>query len=371
MAQILYEAIDTKEKPYALYALERQGRAHETWGAPMQDSSAAVTLPNGWAVLVAADGVGSCPKADVGSRLATESVVKYLADRVGTMKDASALPELLRAAYEHACRAIRARAVRDGEEARAYGTTLHTAVFTGSGLYFGHVGDGGILALTAKGEYRSLTTPMKGDDGQSVIPLMAGPEHWVFGQAEEELQSVLLCTDGVYDTLCPPVLRRLNGGMERALAGYFLSPYAFDWRGTEIENNLSEMAACFAAPDPAAFCPRLVSMLAQGGEAGPAERFLLREMWPDRLSPMYLEQIQDDITAVGLIRTDRLPQARPMADYTPPDWREINRAIDSALYGARRSPDPVPPIRAGRRLLPKNWRSGLRQMAKRIKYWRM
>ena len=88
-----------------------------------------------------------------------------------------------------------------------YDTTLTVALYNGEQIYYGQSGDGGIVGLTAEGDYVGITNPQKGDDGICVIPLRAGAEHWQFGTSRHRFAAVLAATDGVYDTFFPYLLQ--------------------------------------------------------------------------------------------------------------------------------------------------------------------
>jgi hypothetical protein len=78
---------------------------------------------------------------------------------------------------------------------------------------------------------------MKGPDGESVIPLQAGPDSWRFSVCAERAQSVVVATDGIWDKLCPSVLENygFKSGMETSIASFFMSPWARNWREEPLE----------------------------------------------------------------------------------------------------------------------------------------
>ncbi len=180
------------------------GHSHQEKGIPCQDSSFHGILQNGSALLIVADGVGSSKHSDIASNIAVQSVYSYLSnlDKI----DENSIEE----AYTIAQESIEKHCLNEGSPFEDYDTTLSTVVFDGSGIVYGHSGDGGILAILRSGEYISVTHPQKGEDGTSVIPLRFGKEYWIIGSESGPFSSVLAMTDGVLDGLMMPGILRLS-----------------------------------------------------------------------------------------------------------------------------------------------------------------
>lgn len=313
-------------------AFSLRGRSHVISGEPLQDSCALVTLPNGWLMAAVADGVGSEARAEVGSFIAAEAVTSFCARFWGTDTAASSVLDLLCAGYKHAYGCIALRARNDDRPLHEYGTTLHAAVFSGSKVYYGHAGDGGLLVMDSQGSYHNCTEPQKGQDGESVVTLLAGSESWEFGVVEDVI-SAMLMTDGVYDKLASKALKRFWNGVDNCLASWFLSPWGFDRGNEALTVDLEALAAAFGNATPNAFYPRLARAIAQGEDEEGAQRFVAEHVLQGNRPLRTLQEIQDDISVAILMDTSRKPDRRPWDDYRPPDWADINRRIASELYG--------------------------------------
>ena len=148
-----------------------------------------------------ADGVGSSKYSDIAAKMAVISTCEYIAQKkVYT-------PDVIKDAFSHALDEITKFAERHDNDGTDYDTTLHTVLYDGTKIIFGHAGDGGIVGLAMDGSFVQLTKPQKGADATSVMPLRAGPKHWEFGTSNQEFAGALLATDGVYDTFFPYLLR--------------------------------------------------------------------------------------------------------------------------------------------------------------------
>ena len=336
--------LESLQKPFrtdqcAVAGLCLRGLSHEADNMPVQDSFAALRLDNGWIALIVADGVGSEPRSDIGAQLAVTTVANHLNRFWGAQASDEAVHAMLHAAYQAACGAIWQRAKADNAPLHEYSTTLHTALFDDGRVYMMHAGDGGIAIMDENGAFRALTKPMKDTDGEAVVPLQAGPEKWQFSVSETYAQCVLVATDGFWDKLCPGVLRAYGyeGGMDRSIAAYFMSPWARDWSADDLEAAVAEEASILRAEmDQAvpAFYSRLVQAIAQGGDDGAATELVRTEVASGNRPVKVLRNIKDDTTALVLVRFDPLPQNQPLEYYQPPDWNAIGQWVRQRLNAA-------------------------------------
>lgn len=320
-----------KGRCWSALGVSLQGLNHQQGGEALQDSHALRTLPCGWGLAVVCDGVGSEPHADIGARLAAESFADFTQRYWGFYQDEQSVLNLLRCAAMHAMGRLKRQAQADGCPLQEYSTTLHAAVYANGLAYFLHAGDGGILALLESGEYISLTSPMKDEDGERVVPLLAGPEYWQTGASPERVQSLLLCTDGVYDKLAGVILRDY-GGVDRGVASFFMSPWAFDcW------DEPKKIAQCFQKAfrggEPNDFYPHIVKAVAQGGDEEAAGAFVVERVYQKNRPLELLQGIGDDITVTLIQGIPAAVQIRPMEDYASPDWEDMNRKVYIRLFG--------------------------------------
>ena len=327
-----------------VHGISLRGISHEKDDMPLQDSFAAAKLDNGWIVLAVADGVGSEPKAEVGAQIAVAAVVNHLRRFWGYRIDDNSVRRMLYAAYHAACAEIFSRAIQDSAPLKTYSTTLHTVIFSDGLLYILHAGDGGVAILTEHGEFQRVTQPMKGADGESVVPLQGGPDTWQFSVCRERAQSVIVATDGLWDKLCPPILKAYGDeqGVEQSLAAFFLSPWARNWREAPIE-QIAAQETCVFRSDMAEAIPEfyetLVSAIAHDTETAAAQEVVMTRVAPGNVPVKMLRGIKDDITLLTLVRFDPTPEPTPLERFSPPDWAAINQWVNEQLY----APVPEPP----------------------------
>ena len=329
----------------AVHAVSLRGTSHERNNMPMQDSWAAAELENGWIVMAVADGVGSEPRADEGARIAATAAVDHVRRFWGCRVDDRSMENMMRAAYHAASAAIFAQARANRTPMREYSTTLHMVIFSDGLIYIMHAGDGGIAILTEEGQIMRLTTPMKGPDGESVVPLQGGRKAWRFSVCRERAQSVLLATDGFWDKLCPPVLKAYGdaAGVEKGIAGYFMNPWGRDWKNEPLEAIAEKEAGLFRGePGQAAaeFRATFGAALAQGETDGEILEEAKEKAAAGQMQIRLLQGIQDDITVLTLVRFDPMPRRVPLEQLMPPDWEKIGRWVQGRLSGATTEAEP-------------------------------
>ena len=175
------------------------GKAHAEKNLPCQDSCAKCFTANGWELMCIADGVSSSAHAEEGARIATESICRFWNNHAMIFTDEESILQALRTSFNYACAQIMQHKGNDP----GYETTLHAAIIIADrGIFYGHVGDGGLFVRKQDGETRCLTEAMKDCDGTSVVPLSAGPKAWKFGSyRSSEITHAMLVTDGLFDVL--------------------------------------------------------------------------------------------------------------------------------------------------------------------------
>lgn len=190
------------------YHISLAGQSHIKEGKGCQDFSVVEAIRDGWYLVAVADGVGSALCAEQGAQLAVNAVVHYCKSFFPCQCNERSLKNILIAAYNSAIRIINQYAENEGKQPEDYDTTLSCVLYNGRHLAYGHVGDGGIIGLLQSGEYISIANPQKADDGISVIPLRSGAQEWEFGFKKQCFSSVLLATDGMYESwFAPPILK--------------------------------------------------------------------------------------------------------------------------------------------------------------------
>ena len=188
-----------------LFGFSSVGQNHKKNGTPGQDANYIKVVNNNHNVVIAsiADGVGSCVLSHYGSSIATKTATDYLANifhYIDIKKiDDKSIGELIRGAMRKALEEVEKEANLHQQLPYSYQSTLTTAIYDGDSLYFGHIGDDGIIALTKNGLLQMVTQRHKGDEASSLFPLQSGEKHWQVSKVSEPVDGIIMVTDGVLD----------------------------------------------------------------------------------------------------------------------------------------------------------------------------
>jgi hypothetical protein len=171
----------------------RPGRGHRLRGVPCQDSFAVWRDPaGGRAVAAVADGLGSCPLSDAGSRAAVDAAVAAMAAEPAWDEAAAGR------AFEAARAAVDAEAGRRGVPASDLATTLQLAALDGPRLLAAMVGDGAIVAQLDGGAVEVVLPPAESRYANEVVPVTSDGWRDSFRAAPADgVRSALLFTDGL------------------------------------------------------------------------------------------------------------------------------------------------------------------------------
>ena len=202
--RLIYKKVDD----FGFWGVSLTGKKHKEAGKPCQDANYVrlVNAANHPTIIAAiADGVGSCTLSHYGSSIAVHTVIDYLT-QVFNKLDISETPdkdigEYIRTAMQYALDAVNEEAKLSNQLPYSYQSTLTTALYDGKELYFGHVGDDGIVVLTNSGKLSLITSRIKGEEASSVFPLQAGRDCWEVGKCAEPVDGFMMATDGVLDTV--------------------------------------------------------------------------------------------------------------------------------------------------------------------------
>jgi hypothetical protein len=269
-----------------------QGSSHIKSEAPCQDAHRVERLDNGVVVAAIADGVGSSKHSDIASALAVETAVLFCIDGIKSNPKGDLLP-LIKSAFAKAELEVDKFSLSKDHLITDYDTTLSLVIYDGAQVAYGHCGDGGIIGLARSGDYVAITKPQK-TDGQYVIPLRAGKDTWVVGKASGKFASVLLATDGVYDTFFPYLLKGQPVEMHIPLLRFFM------------DNQLLKVS-----------------------------RKTIKEVRETRLDFLNSEtyaSITDDKTLVVLVKAGITPKAKDEAFYAEPDWDALQLEWNKKAY---------------------------------------
>lgn len=186
------------------FSITQQGAHHKEKDSPCQDFSESRSIRldrlNCDLVLAAiADGVGSCIFSQCGAETAVTGFLSCLTHNLNKeafrLSDESVM-DLIEHAFRYALYQVSAKAKEMELPFTEFDSTLTGVIFDGRNLWFGHVGDDGIVVMYADGTYEMITERHEGDEIGALYPLCC-EEKWQFGKASKEVSSLVLMTDGV------------------------------------------------------------------------------------------------------------------------------------------------------------------------------
>ncbi len=272
-----------------IYKSNMAGPYHVENGLPCQDSFA-IFRNDAFSVLAVADGLGSELYSDVGASVAAQTAVEYCSERVTEGMEFADIKKLMNNALVSAYKAVLTKAAEDGNDSDEYDSTLCLAVYDGEHLCFAQSGDSGLVALLENGEYYRVTTQQRDEEGR-VFPLCWGPEKWEFGYVDSPVSAFMLMTDGVFEQICPKLMRKRDVEINIPLARRFLD--RFDC----TEEDVPELEKA-------------------------VHEYL--EHYPRHL-------LDDDKTVVVLINPERKPAVKDEAYYAIPNWKAMREEAERKL----------------------------------------
>lgn len=187
----------------SVFNITQTGQNHLNRDTPCQDYSKSIVVECGGRTIIlaaAADGVGSCIFSKMASEIAVEKSVAFIKARLAPeiLNHDDQIEGLIRDSYDEALKSLLLKAEELEESIFQFDTTLTCTIYDGANLWYGHVGDDGIVTLYHSGKYELITKRHKGDEYNSVVPLRR-KEIWQFGKAKESVASFVIMTDGLLD----------------------------------------------------------------------------------------------------------------------------------------------------------------------------
>lgn len=331
-----------------LYGFSIQGKSHIDKETVCQDSNKTGRLRAGYYFGAVADGVGSAPHSDIGSKLAVEKLYEYCDKNIKKGMDQMDVEDVLCAGYEYAMETIQKYADSHDKKIENYDTTLSAVIYNGKKIIYAHAGDGGIIVRQTNGIVKPVTKRQKGADGTSVIPLRAGEHSWEIGTYSGNVAAVLLVTDGMLDGVFQPTLLNLpSSTMELArgdfsqdnvyiaAAEFFMNPYAV-YKNPKIKGAESFLHTFLEGN----LLPKDQDAFLQCMDAAYTKLFnkkTSREIC-ESLKEVYfvvgaVKNVKDDKSVVCLINKtiEVVPQDKKY--YLEPDWVWLQECYEALLYG--------------------------------------
>jgi hypothetical protein len=190
------------------------GRGHERFGYPCQDAHA-WTATDSALCLVVADGAGSAPRSEEGSRAAVAAVVDHVRDVAAPTVDGC---------VHAAADALRCLAGEASIDELA--TTLLVVVVDATGLHVVSVGDGAVVIQGPDGDWQVVTPPEQ-PGGPAFLTDDSWEQHVETFHDAGGVRAVIAATDGLRAELADAA--GLATMCERICA-WTTSPYPFaDW----------------------------------------------------------------------------------------------------------------------------------------------
>jgi hypothetical protein len=197
-------ATDTHRSPWRIHGMSVEGYRHRRQGLPCQDACAYTASPS-VAVLAVADGAGSRPRSEEGSRLAVDLAMEHFGRRAAAAADlqpGEAVHELLEDAYHDVSKMF---LDHTGADAADFATTLTVVVLAPGWLGHLTVGDGFVVvrAGTEDGErqFHLLPQTAAASEYSNETVFLTSPDatRWLHTDcvSDEGIDGVLLSTDGL------------------------------------------------------------------------------------------------------------------------------------------------------------------------------
>ncbi|GGN81941.1 hypothetical protein GCM10011579_069090 [Streptomyces albiflavescens] len=207
--------VDERESPWRIHGMSVEGYRHRRQGLPCQDACA-YTVSASVAVLAVADGAGSRPRSEEGSRLAVELAAEQFARRSAAAAEChpgEAVHELLEDAFHDVSKMF---LDATGADAPDFATTLTVVVLAPGWLGHLTVGDGFVVlragAEDGERQFHLLPQAMAASEYSNETVFLTSPDaaRWVHTDcvSDDGIDGVLLSTDG----LVQAALNRSGGG---------------------------------------------------------------------------------------------------------------------------------------------------------------
>ncbi|MDO5401025.1 MAG: protein phosphatase 2C domain-containing protein [Eubacteriales bacterium] len=328
-----------QQKGIAAFGLTLQGASHISREPPVpcQDCHGMRWLAaQGLLIAAIADGVGSCALSHFGARSAVSTALDSAQQGLEALSQGAAMKlsdetpgfrgamkKVMVEAFRAARQAVEdlADSGRPPQPVFALQSTLTLAIYDGDYLFYGHVGDDGIVAQQPDGTVEMATQRVKGEEANSVFPLQSGEQYWQFG-VTPHVAGFVMATDGVLDSF-----------VASGSGAYF--------------NGI-----CYA------FMEKAMYTLAERKPGSPKRA--LEEYRRFLQTADYLRQVADDLTMVAVVNPKAIRDG-VHPDFSMDTWRAEEEALrqtwQKALYGQQpvKAVTPPPPAQKPREAPVEPW----------------
>lgn len=270
------------------YGTTQQGTYHVEKGIVCQDAHSFKLINEHFAIAAVADGLGSESHSDIASQTAVKISVEHCANSIQENDTEEKILSIIKESFSKSLEEINIIATSNNDDIDQYDTTLVVVVYINGNVYFGNAGDSGVVVLNKNGKYEALTTQQRDEDGH-VFPLWFGEEKWVFGK-KENVASVFMATDGMYETLFPFLLKGTDDPLYVALAHYMMSDECV------------------------------------GFTSQPAED--IQQKMEDFIANIPGNQVNDDKTVLVMYDSNIIPEKLEDDYYKSPNWVELKKKHD-------------------------------------------
>ena len=194
-------------KSYLVCGYSAVGKSHTDKNIPCQDNCYYESNDN-IVVAAIADGLSSSKHSDIASKIAVEFVVNKCLKNIAKQDSEDKIITTIRESFDGALFAIKKIAREAENDLNDYDTTLTVAVLIEEILYYGQIGDSGIVALLEDGRFERVTEAQNGEGigkDRPVYPL-AAVSKWTFKKYDHKVKALFLATDGVLKNIQHPLL---------------------------------------------------------------------------------------------------------------------------------------------------------------------
>ena len=221
------------------YGISSKGTDHIRNGVVCQDSHKIIRCGEDMIIAAVADGLGSEKYTDKASKLAAHISTTYCWKKLKKNSSRDEILEVIQNSFTTSQMLIEKFARKADHDIDQYDTTLSLAILVNDRLYYGQSGDSGILAMGTDGAFYQVTEQQRDEEGR-VFPLIYS-DRWTFGEYEKPVESVLLATDGMFETFFPIYIKDEPVNIHVALAKFFMDRDSLMFEETGEEAVQSSM----------------------------------------------------------------------------------------------------------------------------------